>query len=282
LIAGSRDEKSKKIILNFNPAKGGRYEEIMLEKYIQDRLKEKDILLMTHIVLGYPSFEASLDIVSAMVEAGVDLMELQIPFSEPIADGPVILRANQKALDSGATVSKCFEVAAEVSRRFPIPFLFMTYYNILFKYGVEKFAADAADRNIQGAIVPDLPPEEAEEYLSAMGRFKLSPIFIYSPTTSDERMKFIGNRAQGFIYCVARKGVTGKKTEFSESLDAYLDRCRAATDLPLALGFGVKEKADVDHLKGKVDIAVIGTQTIRLIEKDGVACVGDFIRGLRG
>lgn len=254
----------------------------MLEQYIRDRLKEKDILLMTHIVLGYPSFEASLEIVEAMVKAGVDLMELQIPFSEPIADGPVILRANQKALDSGATVSKCFEIAADVSRRFPIPFLFMTYYNILFQYGVERFAADSAKNSIRGAIVPDLPPEEANDYLSAMASADLSPIFIYSPTSSNERMKFITEYARGFIYCVARKGVTGKKTEFSQSLDAYLDRCRAASNLPLALGFGVKEKADVDFLKGKVDIAVIGTQTIRLIEKDGIQCVGDFIKGLGG
>lgn len=253
----------------------------MLEQYIRDRMKEKEILLMTHIVLGYPSFEASLEIVDAMVEAGVDLMELQIPFSEPIADGPVILRANQKSLESGAEVSRCFEVAAEVSRKHPIPFLFMTYYNILFKYGVDRFAADSAQNRIRGAIVPDLPPEEAEEYLSAMASSKLSPIFIYSPTSSEDRMKFIADHAGGFIYCVARKGVTGKKTEFSQSLDAYLDRCRAASDLPLALGFGVKEKADVDFLRGKADIAVIGTQIIRLIEKDGVQCVGDFIRGLR-
>jgi tryptophan synthase alpha chain len=253
----------------------------MLEDYIRQRLKTRDILLMTHIVLGYPSFEASADIVAAMVAAGVDIMELQIPFSEPMADGPVILRANQEALERGATLARCLDFAADVAGRHDIPFLFMTYYNILYKYGVDAFADTMADRGLRGAIVPDLPPEEGGDYLGAMKRRDLSPIFIYAPTTPDARMADIDHHAGGFIYCVARKGVTGRDTQFSESLGEYLQRCRRATDLPLALGFGVKEKKDVDFLKGKVDIAVIGTQTIRLVNEHGVGAVAGFIRGLR-
>jgi tryptophan synthase alpha chain len=252
----------------------------MLKTYIEDRLKEKDILLMTHIVLGYPDFEASLRIIKAMVEGGVDLMELQIPFSEPIADGPVILHANQKALEAGATVKDCLDFSNTITKTFNIPFLFMTYYNILFKYGVERFASDMAKGDLKGAIVPDLPPEEGQDYLQAMNAQNLSPIYIYSPTTSDERMKYIASFAKGFIYCVARRGVTGADTAFSETLGNYLGRCRQATDLPLALGFGVKDKKDIDFLKGKADIAVIGTQTIRLVENEGVGSVGDFIKSL--
>ncbi|MBU0699240.1 MAG: tryptophan synthase subunit alpha [Proteobacteria bacterium] len=253
----------------------------MLETYLQNRLKEKEILLMTHIVLGYPSFEDCFRIIEAMVAAGVELMELQIPFSEPIADGPVILHANQKALAGGATVQKCLDFAGNVSRTFDIPFLFMSYYNILFKYGVERFAAAMAADGLQGAIVPDLPPEEGTEYLAAMQSYHLAPIFIFSPTTPDKRMKYLASCGQGFIYCVARKGVTGVDTDFSGQLDAYLGRCRRATDLPLALGFGVKEKSDIDFLKGKVDIAVIGSQTIRLVDAEGVGVVGEFINSLR-
>lgn len=253
----------------------------MLESYLKEKRKEKDILLMTHIVLGYPSFEASFEIIRTMVEAGVDIMELQIPFSEPIADGPVILHANQASLAAGASVGRCMEFAAEAGRAFDIPFLFMTYYNILFKYGVDKFAATMAEAGIRGAIVPDLPPEEGGDYLTAMAANNLAPIFIYSPTTSDDRMRYIADHARGFVYCVARKGVTGDNTTFSETLDAYLARCRRATSLPLALGFGVKDKADVDFLTGKVDIAVIGTQTIRLIDTEGLAAVKPFIEGLR-
>ncbi len=250
----------------------------MLKEYIQNKRKEKDILLMTHIVLGYPSFEDSVRVVEAMVEAGVDLIELQIPFSEPIADGPVILRTNQRALDSGSTVAKCFACAKELAQRFPIPFLFMSYYNILFKYGPDKFAKDMAAAGLQGAIVADVTPEEGDEYLDAMKKYNLTPVFLFTPTSTDERKHYIAGHADGFIYCVARKGVTGAQTDFSTDLDAYLDRCRAATDLPLALGFGVKDKADVDFLRGKVDIAVIGTATINVIDEHGVEAVGPFLK----
>jgi len=253
----------------------------MLENRLRKQMVEKEILLMTHIVLGYPSFEDSLEIVRAMVDAGVDVMELQIPFSEPIADGPVILHANQKSLKQGATVRRCLDFGQCVTREFDIPFLFMTYYNILYRYGVDRFAEAMADNGLTGAIVPDLPPEEGSDYLEAMERKHLSPVFIYSPTTPDERMRYLSDFGRGFVYCVARKGVTGQETAFSESLAAYLQRCRNATDLPLALGFGVKEKADVDFLRGKVDIAVVGSQTIRLIDEQGVESVGPFIRSLR-
>jgi tryptophan synthase alpha chain len=208
-------------------------------------------------------------------------MELQIPFSEPIADGPVILRANQEALSRGATVRRCMEFGGEMSRAFAIPFLFMTYCNIGFKYGMDRFAGDAARAGMQGMILPDLPPEEGREYLEAMARHDLAPIFIFAPTTGLERMRAIASHGRGFIYCVARKGVTGAETSFSRELDDYLSRCRSATDLPLAVGFGVKDRADVDFLRGRADIAVIGTQTIRIIEERGVEAVGDFIAGLR-
>lgn len=252
----------------------------MLESYLREKLKEKEILLMTHIVLGYPTFEDSLRIVETMVEAGVDLMELQIPFSEPIADGPVILHANQRALAAGATVQKCLDFAGKVTESFGIPFLFMSYYNILFKFGVDRFAAAMAQNRLKGAIVPDLPPEEGQGYLDAMAAHGLAPIYIFSPTTTDKRMKYIASFGRGFIYCVARKGVTGLDTSFSEQLDQYLARCRSATDLPLALGFGVKDRKDVDFLKGHADIAVIGTQTIRLMDSEGIGAVGKFIRSL--
>ncbi|MBU8910601.1 MAG: tryptophan synthase subunit alpha [Desulfobacterales bacterium] len=252
----------------------------MLESYIKQRLKTKDILLMTHIVIGYPSFDASYEIVKHMVEAGVDLMELQIPFSEPMADGPVILKANQKAIEKGSTVKKCLEFAQRVSKEFSIPFLFMSYANILYKYGMEQFSDKMARINLKGAIVPDLPPEEGESYIRAMKKNNLSPIYIFSPETSDERLAYLSSFASGFVYCMARKGVTGKETAFSNELAVYLSRCRKATNLPLAVGFGVKEKADVDYLKGKADIAVIGSQTIRIVEDKGVSATGDFIRTL--
>lgn len=253
----------------------------MLEKYIKEKVEKKGILLMTHIVLGYPSLEASIQLIDIMVEAGVDLMELQIPFSEPMADGPVILKANQGALEIGITVAKCMEQVAKITAKHTIPFLYMSYFNILYKYGLKSFVEKMKTDDIKGAIVPDLPPEEGEDYIQFMKNNQRAPIFIYSPNTSNDRMRLLATHGAGFIYCVARKGVTGKQTQFTKELDGYLSRCREATTLPLALGFGVKSKTDVDFLKDKTDVAVVGSETIRLVNEKGINAVGDFITGLR-
>jgi tryptophan synthase alpha chain len=253
----------------------------MLETTIRNKLAQKDILLMTHIVIGYPDLETSFEVVRTMVEAGVDLMELQIPFSEPMADGPVILKANQDALATGTSVDQCFDFAEKVAASYDIPFLFMTYYNILYKYGLEAFAARMAKCGLCGAIVPDLPPEEADDYLAAMNKHGMAPIFIYAPNTGEARMRRIAENGKGFIYCMARKGVTGLQTDFSGQLGEHLAHCRASTQLPLALGFGVKDRTDVEFIKGKADIAVVGSQAIRVLDEGGVTAVGKFIRSLR-
>jgi len=253
----------------------------VLELYLRKKLNEKEILLMTHIVLGYPSIDDSLRLIEAMVASGVDLMELQIPFSEPTADGPVIVHANQKALQTGVTIKDCLNLAETAARNFDIPFLLMSYYNIPFRYGLDRFVTAMLQGGLRGAIIPDLPPEEGRGYLDAMHAHQLAPILIFSPTTPLTRMRTIAACGSGFIYCVARKGVTGEATNFSAELADYLRRCRKSTSLPLALGFGIKEKSDIDFLKDKADIAVIGSQTIRVVEQKGAAAVESFIRGLR-
>lgn len=251
-----------------------------LETSIKAAREKKDILLMTHIVLGYPNFDDSLRVVEDMVEAGVDLMELQIPFSEPMADGPVILKANSEALKGGATVEQSFEVAERITKEFDIPFLFMTYYNILFCTGVTEFVERCDNIGIQGCIVPDLPPVEGQTYLEAMKKHELAPVHIFTPNTPEPRMRFLSDNSAGFIYSVARKGVTGKDTEFDDGIGEYLSTCRNATDLPLAVGFGVKSKDDVNFLRGKADIAVVGSETIRVMEREGVEGVKPFIQTL--
>ena len=235
---------------------------------------------MTHIVIGYPNYARSMQTVEAMVEAGVDMIELQVPFSEPIADGPVILGANQRALAGGITVSRCLDFAGECVERFDIPFLLMSYYNILYRYGVAAFADRMSGLGLKGAIVPDLPPEEAQEYLGAMNRARLAPILLYSPNTSGERLAYLAQHARGFVYCVARPGVTGARTEFSAELSEYLHRCRAATTLPLAVGFGFRDERDVAFLRGKADIAVLGSHSIRTFDEEGVPGVGKLVESL--
>jgi tryptophan synthase alpha chain len=156
----------------------------------------------------------------------------------------------------------------------------MTYFNVAFRRGVEQFSREMREVGVKGAIILDLPYEEGTELLAAMAKDELEPIYLYAPTTSEARRAEIAKRASGFIYCIARKGVTGAKTDFA-ALDGYLQRCRKATNLPLALGFGVSERADVAAITGKVDIAVVGSETLRVLDRDGVSGVRPFIESLR-
>ncbi len=250
---------------------------------LKDRLKKKPILLMTHLVLGYPSLAVNREVITQMAANGVDCIELQIPFSEPIADGPVILKANQQSLNTGISVEDCFQFGREMAAAFPsVRFLFMTYYNIVFKYGEEAFLRRTKEIGFCGTIVPDLPPEEGANYLATSEALALAPIQFFTPTSTDARMQEIAALAKGFIYCVARRGVTGQQTAFDDSLTTYLARCRAATDLPLAVGFGISNRDDVAMLQGKADMAVIGTATIKVVDAKGAAAVGPFIAGLQG
>jgi tryptophan synthase alpha chain len=252
----------------------------MLEANIRQRLRQKPLLIMTHIVIGYPSFRESWALARAMVDAGVDLMELQIPFSEPMADGPVILKANQDALAGGATLTKCLDFARELAQQVPIPLLFMSYYNILFKHGVERFAGEMKRAGLAGSIVPDLPIEEGADYARAMAEHELATVQLFAPNTPDQRMRTLSERASGFVYCVARKGVTGAATTFSSELEEYLARARRATSLPLAVGFGLKDRKDVDFVRGKAEIAIVGSESLRVLNQSGVRAAGDFIKTL--
>ncbi|MBF0182798.1 MAG: tryptophan synthase subunit alpha [Magnetococcales bacterium] len=259
-----------------------------LQSYIRQRLTSPsapDILLMSHLVLGYPSLSVNRQTIAQMVNNGVDLMELQIPFSEPVADGPVIARANQQALDRGFRVADGLAFIEETVQRYPIPFLIMTYYNILVAYGVEAFIREAARMGVRGLIIPDLPFQEAAQAMAYCqqwgGKENLAWIQLLTPTGSDGRLQQIGSAAEGFCYCVARKGVTGSRTRFDDSLQQFLSRCRQATAVPLAVGFGVKSAADVQQLTGLAEIAVIGSAAIELQDQQGTEAVGRFFAQLR-
>lgn len=253
-----------------------------LEQYIADRKKDKDILLMTHIVLGYPSFEDNRDVIKQMVENGVDCIEMQIPFSEPMADGSVILKANQESIANGTAVADCIDFGSEMASTYDIPFLYMTYFNIIYKYGEEEFLNAAQQAGISGLIVPDLPPEEGADFCKMAQDKNIDPILIFAPTSTNERMKALNDFGSGFIYCTARRGVTGKQSQFGSDFSDYLARCRTATSLPLAVGFGIQSRSDILEITGKADMAVVGSETIKLVDERGTEAVGAFIRELLG
>ena len=255
---------------------------MQLEQAIRKQKADKEILLMTHIVLGYPSFKTNREVIREMVENGVNCIEMQIPFSEPMADGPVILKANQDSLAGGTTIEECLDFGAEMCATYDIPFLYMTYYNIIYKYGENSFLDKARDAGIQGLILPDLPPEEGTRFLQSAKERGIAPIMIFSPTSTDKRMKELAGFSGGFIYCAARKGVTGKHTALNSDFTAYLNRCRQATNLPLAVGFGIQNRGDIESLIDVADIGVIGSRTINLVDEQGSSAVGPFMRELLG
>lgn len=255
---------------------------MQLEQTIRKKKADKEILLMTHIVLGYPSFETNREVIREMVENGVDCIEMQIPFTEPMADGPVILKANQDSIAGGTTIEDCLNFGAEMCAAYDIPFLYMTYYNVIFKYGEDLFLDKARDIGIQGLILPDLPPEEGERFLKSAKKHGIAPVMIFSPTSTNERMKELADFSGGFVYCSARKGVTGKHTSLDADFSDYLERCRQATDLPLAVGFGIQNRGDIKSLINIADMGVIGSQTIKLVDEQGSSAVGPFMRELLG
>lgn len=251
-----------------------------LENFIRDRLQNRALLLMTHAVVGYPSLADNWEMLSCMEQAGVDLVELQFPFSEPIADGPMFIKANQGALKAGLHWNDYFDLISRAKRNFHFRLLFMGYYNTLFRMGHASFCARLADAGADGFIVADLPPEDAGE-LTALARTRmLDPIHLMAPTNSTKRLQEIARDASGFIYCVARKGVTGRLTELDDAVSAYIHRCRAATNLPLALGFGIKEPIHVARLKGVADIAIVGTACLEAWEREGRKGYAQFLSSL--
>jgi len=251
-----------------------------LESHLRQRLAKKPLLLMTHVVVGYPSLDANWAMLEAMDGAGVDLVELQLPFSEPIADGPSFVKANHDAIQAGTTWRAYFDLAARAATRFSFPIVFMGYYNSVFRMGAERFCARLSETGMRGFILPDLPPEEAAE-LNAVARGReLDPILIMTPTNSPARLAEIGRQASGFVYCTARTGVTGRKTDLSQGVAAFLERCRTATSLPLGLGFGIRTAADVREVRGLADIAIVGTAGLEVWEERGADGYRRFLKTL--
>lgn len=249
----------------------------MLEQILKEKKSEKPLLMMNHLVIGYPSLEDNWIMLETMVNAGSDIVELQFPFSEPIADGPLFVKANQKALDNGISIEDCFQFMKKATAAFEIPFLMMGYYNTVFAMGEENFCQRLAEAGAKGMIVPDLPIEESKNFFAMAEKYGLSPILIVTPNSSVERLAEVTVHSRGFVYCVARKGVTGLSTSFDQDLETYLKNVRSTTNLPLALGFGVQSHADLEYLVGKVDMAIIGTAGLQAYEKGGAKALGELL-----
>jgi len=242
-----------------------------LKTRIQERfrgLREAGELgLVAYLTAGDPSLDATLRFVLALGEAGADVIELGVPFSDPLADGPTIQRASERALKSGTTLAGVLELVGRIRHRSQVPLVLFSYYNPILQMGLEKFAAAAETAGADGVLATDLTPEESDDYRRILAAHHLDRIFLGAPTSTDERLAKIAGCSSGFLYLISRTGVTGEKDALPDDLPALLRRARAVTELPIAVGFGISLPGHVSVLGGLADAAVAGSALVSEIEK---------------
>ena len=242
--------------------------------------------IVAYITAGDPSFDASLQYVLAMAEAGADVIELGVPFSDPLADGPTIQRASERALKAGATLAGVLNLVRCIRQSSQVPLVLFSYYNPVLQMGLEKFAAAAASAGADGVLATDLTPEESEDYRRILAAHHLDAIFLGAPTSTDERLAKIAGCSSGFLYLISRTGVTGAKDALPDDLPALLRRARGVTQLPIAVGFGISLPGHVSVLGGLADAAVVGSALVSEIEKApsvaaGAKALGERIRAFK-
>jgi tryptophan synthase alpha chain len=242
-----------------------------LKTRIQERfrvLREAGELgIVAYITAGDPSLDAARKFVLALAEAGADVIELGVPFSDPLADGPTIQRASERALKSGTTLAGVLELVRQVRQHSQVPLVLFSYYNPILQMGLEKFATAAETAGADGVLATDLTPEESDDYRRILAAHHLDTIFLGAPTSTDERLAKIAACSSGFLYLISRTGVTGAKDALPDDLPALLRRARAVTQLPIAVGFGISLPGHVSVLGGLADAAVVGSALVTEIEK---------------
>jgi tryptophan synthase alpha chain len=239
--------------------------------------------LVAYITCGDPDVDTTIAIMLAVVEAGVDVIELGVPFSDPVADGPVIQAASERALAAHTSVKDVLMVAREVRRATDVGLLVFSYLNPLMRYGLEQFCADAASAGVDGVLVIDMPAEESNPYLEAVTRHHLDPVFLAAPTSTDARLKTVAEKSRGFIYAVSRLGVTGTRQEVAGDAKDLVKRLRKFTNLPIAVGFGVSNPEQFAEVGRFADAVVVGSAIMqKVFENPGneADAVRAFIRGL--
>ncbi|MFC2004710.1 tryptophan synthase subunit alpha [Chloroflexota bacterium] len=238
--------------------------------------------LIPYVTVGYPSIEATLKVVPLLASSGCDIVELGIPFSDPLADGVTIQKSSFSALQSGITPKICLEVARELSRKVDIPLVFMTYFNPVFSYGLEEFCNACGGAGIDGLIIPDLPPEESSELEAITRNQGLDLIYLLAPTSTDARIKLGAERSRGFVYLVSVTGITGARDKLPADLETFVARVRRVATQPLCVGFGIATPEQASRVGRIADGVIVGSQIIQYMEADeSMVKVADFAGELR-
>lgn len=239
--------------------------------------------LIAYLTVGYPDIEATLELVPALVSGGCDMVELGIPFSDPLADGTTIQRASYRALQHGVTPQSCLEVAHELRQKVDVPLLFMSYYNPLFHYGLGPFCQACADAGIDGLIIPDLPPEEGSGLETLSRQHELDLVYLASPTTTEERLGFIADRSRGFVYLVTLRGVTGARQALPQDLEILIAKLRGKTSKPICVGFGISTPEHARRVARLADGVIVGSRILDIMESSErpTLSIASFMQQLR-
>lgn len=228
--------------------------------------RPKHKALIAYLTVGYPDIETTLELVPALVSSGCDMVELGIPFSDPLADGTTIQRASYHALQQGVTPQSCLEVANELRQRVDVPLIFMSYYNPPFHYGLGPFCQACVDSGVDGLIIPDLPPEEGSGLEALTRQHRLDLVYLASPTTTEERLGFIADRSRGFIYLVSLRGVTGARQALPADVEGLIAGLRAKTPKPICVGFGISTPEQARQVARVADGVIVGSRILELVE----------------
>ncbi len=240
------------------------------------------IALIPYITVGYPSIEDTLKVVPLLASCGCDIVELGIPFSDPLADGVTIQKASFCALQNGVTPELCLQVAKQLSQKVNIPLVFMSYFNPVFNSGMDKFCTACVSSGVDGLIIPDLPPDEGSELEAITQGQGLDLIYLLAPTSTEKRIRLVAQKTSGFIYLVSVTGVTGVRGKLPENLESFVSRVRKVTSKPLCIGFGISKPEQAKQVARMADGVIVGSRVIQLMEaEDGLQSVGNFIKSLR-
>jgi tryptophan synthase alpha chain len=231
--------------------------------------KKNRIALVNYVTAGDPSPELTADLVVKLEESGADIIELGVPFSDPMADGPAIQLASERALKKGTTLKMVLDIVKSIRERSRVPIIIFGYYNPFFKYGLEKFSKDAAEAGADGVLVVDLPPEEAGELKVHTDKAGLDLIFLLAPTSTGERIGLVSKNASGFVYLVSVTGITGVRPGMDYSLEDLTSEIKQHTTLPVGIGFGISSPEQVSRIAGYADAVIVGSAIVRIIEKHG-------------
>jgi len=248
--------------------------------------KQREAALVPFITAGDPDMATTAALVKRLIECGADMIEIGVPFSDPMADGPTIQAASQRALDNEFSIASILELVANVRCYSSVPVILFGYYNPFYQYGLARLAADAGNAGVDAFLVVDLPPEEAGPMKDAAAERGMDTIFLLAPTSTDERIRAVAEQASGFIYFVSVTGVTGARSSIDASLGEYVARVRSHSTLPVGIGFGISSPEHVREIAGYADAVIVGSAIIRIIEEyrdsnELLGRVGDFIRSLK-